>query len=106
MTLGDMAANGDVVAKSHFNDVTQYKFIAITHMLMDILPFTGRLSKVFQGDRLDFNKVAPMTDSTNESLKDMLRVWRCFRGQDDHIRAEIWRGLKTSVQTPYIGVID
>ena len=28
MTLGDMAANGDVVAKSHFNDVTQYKFIA------------------------------------------------------------------------------
>ena len=78
MTLSDMAANGDIVAKSHFNDVSQYKFIAITHMLMDILPFIGRLSKVFQSDTIDFSKVGPMIDSTTESLKDMLECEGVF----------------------------
>ena len=78
MTLSDMAANGDIVAKSHYNDVSQYKFIAFTHMLMDILPFIGRLSKVFQGEQLDFSKVMPMVESTCESLKDMLECEGVF----------------------------
>ena len=73
-----MGANGDVVAKSLFNDITQFKFIAITHLLMDILPFLGRLGKMFQSDNLDFSKIAPMVDSTCESLKDMIECEGVF----------------------------
>ena len=77
-TLSDIGSNGDVVAKSLFNDISQFKFIALTHLLMDILPFLGRLSKVFQSDSLDFSKIAPMVESTCKSLRDLIECEGVF----------------------------
>ncbi|MEW8546312.1 MAG: hypothetical protein AB2693_22575 [Candidatus Thiodiazotropha sp.] len=77
-TLSHMAASGDIVAKSLYHDVSQYKFIALTHLLMDILPFIGRLSKVFQTEVLDFSKVPPMVQSACESLTDLIECEGVF----------------------------
>ncbi|XP_053373826.1 zinc finger protein 862-like [Mercenaria mercenaria] len=77
-TLSHIGASGDVVAKSLYNDVCQYKFIALTHLLMDILPFVGRLSKLFQSESLDFSKVSPMVASTCDSLQDLLECEGVF----------------------------
>ncbi|XP_052225064.1 uncharacterized protein C17orf113-like [Dreissena polymorpha] len=60
----------DATAKGLFCEVSQYKFIATMHMLMDVLPFIERLSKNFQHDSLDFSKVQPLVDS----LKDLCDV--------------------------------
>ncbi|XP_061192620.1 uncharacterized protein C17orf113-like [Saccostrea echinata] len=51
-------------------EVSQYNFIAITHMLMDILPFLGRLSRIFQTKDLDLSKLRPIVESTCEALLD------------------------------------
>jgi hypothetical protein len=67
-----MAACEDIVAKSLLNDISQFKFISLTHWLMDLLPFLGSLSLTFQNAELDFSKVAPMVNSVCESLEDLL----------------------------------
>ena len=64
----------DATAKGLFSEVSQYKFIATMHMLMDVLPFIGRLSKNFQHDSLDFSKVQPLVYSTRARLKDLCDV--------------------------------
>lgn len=71
-TLSYMTENGDVVAKSLYSDVVQYKFICITHLLMDILPFLGNLNKGFQSNSLDYSKIDPLVTSVCESLHDLL----------------------------------
>ena len=43
-------------------------------MLMDILPFLGSLSKVFQKESIDFSKIQPVVDSTCEALEILLNV--------------------------------
>ena len=40
-------ATSNPTAKGLFHEVSQYKFIMFTHILLDILPFLTRLSKVF-----------------------------------------------------------
>lgn len=47
-------------ARGIYAEVSQYSFIAITHMLMDILPFLGKLSRIFQTKDLDLSKVTPI----------------------------------------------
>ena len=42
-----------------------------THILLDILPFLTRLSKVFQSEGADFSKMVPMVTSTIGALRDM-----------------------------------
>ncbi|XP_053385814.1 zinc finger protein 862-like [Mercenaria mercenaria] len=64
----------DSTAKGLFNEVTQYKFVALTHLMMDVLPFMGRLSKNFQYDTIDFTKVQPLVQSTCDSMKDLSEV--------------------------------
>ncbi|KAK3084326.1 hypothetical protein FSP39_011612 [Pinctada imbricata] len=64
----------DPVAKGLYFEVSQFRFIAMTHMLMDILPFLGKLSKVFQSEDLDFSKVKPIVESTCEALQDFVEV--------------------------------
>ena len=57
-------------ARKHLT-VSQYRFIGFTHMFMDILPFLGKLSKIFQKEVVDFSNIKPVVDSTCESLKDL-----------------------------------
>ena len=46
-TLSHHSAKGESAAKGLYYEVTQYKFIALVHLMMDILAFLGRLSCVF-----------------------------------------------------------
>ena len=46
--LSHQAAKGDCSAKELYTDIIQYKFIAITHLMMDVLPYLARVSKVIQ----------------------------------------------------------
>lgn len=57
-------------ARGIYAEVSQYSFIAITHMLMDILPFLGKLSRIFQTKDLDLSKVTPIVKSTCDALLD------------------------------------
>ena len=57
--------------KGLYNDIIQYICIAITHLMMNILPYLARLSMVFQNVNIDFSKVKSMVDSTCESLNDL-----------------------------------
>lgn len=59
-------------AKGLLQEVSQYKFIALTHLMMDILPSMTRLSKKFQVQTVDFSVVKPTITSTCESLQDLL----------------------------------
>ncbi|KAH3861053.1 hypothetical protein DPMN_023981 [Dreissena polymorpha] len=43
-------------------------------MLMDILPFIGRLSKTFQTNVIDFSKIRPAVSATCDSLEDLLEA--------------------------------
>jgi hypothetical protein len=65
-------ATSNPAAKGLLQEVNQYRFIGFTHLLMDVLPFLGKLCKGFQSESLDFSKVKPLVDSTCESLKDMV----------------------------------
>ncbi|XP_060589612.1 zinc finger protein 862-like [Ruditapes philippinarum] len=68
----------DSAAKGLFNDVIQFKFIAMTHVMMDILPFMGRLSKNFQSKVLDFSMIDPLVQSTCDSLEDLVECEGAF----------------------------
>ena len=61
-------------AKGLLNEVNQFKFIAITHLMMDILPFISRLSKQFEKEIVDFSCVKQHIESTCACLKDMTEV--------------------------------
>ena len=77
-TLSHQAANGDSTAKGLYYKITQYKFIALIHLMMGILPFVGKLSCVFQTVNLDFSKVKPMVESTCEALSDLVKCEGVF----------------------------
>ncbi|XP_071154595.1 zinc finger protein 862-like [Mytilus edulis] len=64
-------AASNPTAKGLHNEVTQYRFIMFTHLLLDILPFLTRMSKVFQTESADFSKVQPIVQCTIDALKDM-----------------------------------
>ena len=74
-------ATSNPAAKGLYQQVSQYSFIAITHMLMDILPFLGKLSKVFQNESIDFSKIQPVVDSTCEALEDLIECEGAFVGK-------------------------
>jgi len=64
-------ATTNASAKGLLTEVQQFKFIMCTHLLMDILPFLSRISKVFQCQSVDFSKISPIVDSTVNALNDM-----------------------------------
>lgn len=59
-------------------EVSQYKVIATTHLMMDNLPFMTRLHKKFQAQTIDFSIVKPMITTTCESLQDLLEAQGLF----------------------------
>ena len=64
-------ATSNPTARGLLAEVQQYKFIMVTHMLLDILPFLSRMSKVFQTESVDFSKIKPIVDCTVSALKDL-----------------------------------
>lgn len=65
-------------AKGILHEVTQFKFIALTHLMLDILPFMMRLSKKFQADSVNFSVVRPFVQSICDSLRDLAEVEGVF----------------------------
>lgn len=65
-------------AKGILHEVTQFKFIALTHLMLDILPFIMRLSKKFQADSVNFSVVRPFVQSVCDSLRDLSEVEGVF----------------------------
>ena len=64
----ELEGTANQAARGIYAEVSQYSFIAITHMLMDILPFLGRLSHIFQKKDLDLSKITRIVESTCEAL--------------------------------------
>ncbi|XP_060572444.1 zinc finger protein 862-like [Ruditapes philippinarum] len=78
----------DSTAKGLFLEVSQYRFIAFTHLMMDVLPYITRLSKHFQSDSLDFSGVQSRVTSTCDSLRDLLEVSGVFVSKLDEFIIE------------------
>ena len=68
VTALEHEATSNATAKGLLHEVQQYKFIMLTHLLLDILPVLTRLSKAFQTESADFSVMSPMVESTVESL--------------------------------------
>lgn len=64
----------DSLAKCIYNAVSQYKFVAITRLTMDVLSCMGRLSKNTQSKSTDISSAAS-SRSTCDSLRDLLGDW-------------------------------
>ncbi|XP_077869655.1 zinc finger protein 862-like [Saccoglossus kowalevskii] len=59
----------DPKAVGLYDKLTQYKFVAVTHILMDIISIVTRLNLVFQKDEIDIAAVKPCVRATIEQLK-------------------------------------
>lgn len=64
----EAAEHNDPVAKGLMKQVSSYLFLAITHMLYDVLSQLTRLSKVFQKDLLEFSVILPSVDATISAI--------------------------------------
>ncbi|WAR11569.1 ZN862-like protein [Mya arenaria] len=71
-------ATTEPAAKGLLHEVSQFRFIALTHLLMDVLPFLTRLSLKFQSKSLDFGTVNTEVSSTCESLEDLIECDGAF----------------------------
>ena len=49
--------------------ITQYKFIGITHFLMDVIPISTQLNLVFQKEDLDLAPVTPVVETTLQHVE-------------------------------------
>lgn len=66
--------NDDAVAKGLAKQISSYSFVAITHLLCDVLGELTRLSKVFQKDMLDYSVIAPSVNAAISSISGMKSV--------------------------------
>ncbi|XP_070573799.1 uncharacterized protein C17orf113-like [Ptychodera flava] len=59
----------DAKAVGLHDKLTQYKFIAVTYIMMDIIPIVTRLNLIFQKDDIDIAAVKPCVSTTIEQLQ-------------------------------------
>ena len=59
LSLGEEAAHGNSVLDGLLRQIKCYKFIAIMHMMKDVLPVMDRLSKSFQVENIALATVKP-----------------------------------------------
>ncbi|KAF7219382.1 zinc finger protein 862-like [Nothobranchius furzeri] len=59
-------------AKGLLLAVRQFNFVALCHMMKDVLMHVVLLSKHFQREDLDFSTAQPMVESTKEALKEII----------------------------------
>ena len=64
----EVAEHNDPIAKGLVTQISSYSFLAITHMLYDVLSELTRLSKIFQKESLDFSIIGPSVDATIASI--------------------------------------
>lgn len=65
---------GDPTAAGLAKGIAEFMFLAITHLLYDVLNELTRLSKVFQKDSIDFSIIAPSVRATISTLEAMATV--------------------------------
>ena len=65
--------HSDKSSKSYFESLTDYRFLVILHMMMDILPSVSQLSLIFQKTDVDVSAIQPSVDSLKEKLKNVER---------------------------------
>ena len=63
-----MEQANDSTAKGFFKKMTSFVFIAVTHLLMDIIPKVTQLSLFFQKDEIDLAMIRPSVDSVVQLL--------------------------------------
>ena len=93
VTALEHKATSNATAKGLLHEVQQYKFIMLTHLLLDILPVLTRLSKAFQTESADFSVMSPMVESTVDLLTDMKssigmyvdQLDMCIVEEDEHV---------------------
>jgi len=59
-------------AKGLLTDVRQFNFVALCHMMKDILMHVLLLSKHFQREDLEFSTAQAMVESTKEALTEVI----------------------------------
>ena len=64
----EMEQANDSTAKGFFKKMTSFVFIAVTHLLMDIIPKVTQLSLFFQKDDIDLAMIRPSVDSVVQQL--------------------------------------
>ena len=64
----EMEQANDSTAKGFFKKMTSFVFIAVTHLLMDIIPKVTQLSLFFQKDEIDLAMIRPSVDSVVQQL--------------------------------------
>lgn len=58
----EMEQNNDSTCKGFFKKVTRFSFLAVTYLLMDIIPRVTQLSLFFQKEDIDLAMVRPSVD--------------------------------------------
>ena len=66
--------SGDPTAAGLAKGISEFMFLAITHLLYDVLNELTRLSKVFQKENIDFSIIAPSVHATISTLETMTTV--------------------------------
>ncbi|XP_072542830.1 zinc finger protein 862-like [Salminus brasiliensis] len=59
-------------AKGLLTSVRQFNFVALAHLMKDVLMHVSLLSKHFQKENLDFSTVQPMVEGTKETLRELM----------------------------------
>ncbi|KAL6461570.1 hypothetical protein MHYP_G00297140 [Metynnis hypsauchen] len=59
-------------AKGLLTSVRQFNFVALAHLMKDVLMHVSLLSKHFQRENLDFSTVQPMVEGTKEALREIM----------------------------------
>ncbi|XP_077983943.1 uncharacterized protein C17orf113-like [Glandiceps talaboti] len=73
MEFDEEASQRDnAVASGLLKQIKQYSFLAITHLLMDVLPIMDRCNLVFQREDVNLATIEPMVQSTIASLQLLL----------------------------------
>ncbi|KAL5021507.1 hypothetical protein ScPMuIL_000662 [Solemya velum] len=60
------------VAKGIHTQITQFEFVAVTYLLMDIIPILTNLSLSFQKENIDISMIQPLVQSALNQLKNLL----------------------------------
>ncbi|WAR25241.1 hypothetical protein MAR_010945 [Mya arenaria] len=77
-----MCQEADAIAeltwKGLLHEVSQFRFFALTHLLLDVLPFLTRLSLKCMSKSLDFGTMNTLVSTTCESFEDFIECDGAF----------------------------
>ena len=98
----------DQKSQSLHRRITEYKFVAILHMLLDILPSVAHMSLIFQKQDIDIAAVHPALADLKEKISSAKRnnsyyqrefMQRIVKKKDgDKVKEVTFRGQKLSIE--------